>query len=454
MSRFGKTPGIHTDTKASATKNNSTSKGQPNQSMNQKTLEAQFIERLKTITLTDAEGRVNDLKNLADKGKFIHKIQQIRQESYSLDNIQAIEILLRDIQESVKSSEIEESKKIQYPSKPNNYNQPEYQVTKEQSPKLPNSPQRFDSQYSQSSALNVLTMENQTDSRGRQQEKLSVMPQKRNMSVGLLNKGNTCFVNSVLQMIAHLPFSHEELGSDQLHKSLSALITLMNNNSNGVEQKLNLFVQQLYLCSDFERGRQADPKYLIIFLFSKATHLINWRREVEFSHLVGRNSHVEKFPPQDLKFFQISPSQNRNYRGLLENTVQKTFLECENGLVTGYCTKCNREVQGIEQVKGLQMGRILMFNFSVGQVTIGIKEIERISVGGEVYELFCIIQRIGSTNEYGHIFCVCKEGNDLWVQYNDDRKRTLGNYEFQISDSYILVFALESRQALSNFRQF
>lgn len=298
------------------------------------------------------------------------------------------------------------------------------------------------SQYSYINQSESNPKPNQTsniDDRGRTSTRSSSHIPKRKSSVGLRNKGNTCYINSVLQMIAHLPISPETLGSDPLRVALARVINAMNRQESNIESCLASFLSALQNSSDFIVGEQGDPKYLIIHLFRKNPQLISWERQIEFNHTSSRGPHTVDFPIQIIKFFQVPSTSMNNYKSLLENTVRTTFFE--TGYSRGYCDKCNRDVEGTERIKKHEKAKILMFNFSTQNISIPISDVKTLTFGNATYELLCIIQRTGSQSTFGHNFCVCKEQNDEWIEYNDSNKQPLRSYNMVVPNSYILVYA-------------
>ena len=109
--------------------------------------------------------------------------------------------------------------------------------------------------------------------------------------------------------------------------------------------------------------------------------------------------------------------------------------------MSGYCETCQSDVYGYEVVRSCNPAPILMFIFITGGVSISLNDIDWIMAHNIRYELYCIIQRVGASNCFGHNFCVCREYNDKWVDYNDQSQRTRQTNESIVSNSYILVFA-------------
>ena len=151
---------------------------------------------------------------------------------------------------------------------------------------------------------------------------------KRKSSVGLKNKGNTCYINSVLQMIAHLPIPLNDFNlNDSLRCSLVSLISCMNNQKPNTEICLEEFLNDLDMNSDFKRNSQNDPKFLIMHLFQNSPHLITWERQIQF---IDEKKHEVDLPKQTTKFFIILPNHSGSYKNYLEGILRKSFFETEN----------------------------------------------------------------------------------------------------------------------------
>lgn len=286
-----------------------------------------------------------------------------------------------------------------------------------------------------------MKISSQMDTRESRSKVSSDMKNKRKSSVPLRNKGNTCFINSVLQMIAHLPIYPDKLGKDNLRSPLTTLINSMNRNDSSTEENLLRFLNVLHCNSDYKSGNQGDPKFLILLLFEKNLNLITWERQIEFSHQNATVSHSVDFPKQSTRFFQLYVNQTSNFKKLFEDTLKNFFFETDNSLVKGYCNECRSDVKGYEKVKSPRKANILMFSFSQGGISIPLNEVESLMIEGDRYELFCIIQRTGASMSFGHNFCVCRESEHTWVEYNDFIKRPLYSHELAVNNCYILVYA-------------
>lgn len=283
--------------------------------------------------------------------------------------------------------------------------------------------------------------ENTANTSERQSRRQASNPHtKRKSSVGLRNKGLTCFINSVIQMIAHLPIPPEQLGNDSLRSSLTKLVNSMNKQDRDSDSNLESFLSLLNKSSEFQIGKQGDPKYLIIHIFQKNPQLITWERQIEFMHSSNRGNHIVDFPKDNIKFFQVPYSSYNDYRSILENTIKNTFLEASSNQNLGFCERCNENVYGKERVKFTTKAKILMFNFSTSGISISIKEVKSLNISNTCYELYCIIQRDGYNN-LAHNLCVCRESDNEWVEYNDNLKQPFISSAMTVHNVYILVYA-------------
>ena len=251
---------------------------------------------------------------------------------------------------------------------------------------------------------------------------------------------NTRIIQSVLQMIVHLPIDISIFsGQTSLHTGLfNVLKGMRNQKADEVDRLLREFVKALNNHSDFKPASQSDLKYLIVFLFRLCPDIITWKRAVKFEHSesgCSEKSHRVDFPEQIIQIFSVIGTQSRGCK-LQAETLRSTIFECAKDLVKGYCDKCNTEVYGIKTITSIVKAKVLIFSNEIG-ISIQIPNIERILVENFEYKLYCIIKMIDCIrNAYN--YCVCKE-DEGWVEYSGSNKRRVANME--IHNSYILIYA-------------
>jgi hypothetical protein len=262
----------------------------------------------------------------------------------------------------------------------------------------------------------------------RSKEKLEEFsPPSPFLSKGLKNIGNSCYMNSILQVLAHFSTFCNLGFSSPLSKALFNLLEMMQDKKirgSKLETALHVFYEQLLADSeDFVRGREQDPKYLIIHLQKRLLEeriaefkLIRWSKEITFQHDYYYTKHLCPFPEQVISVFSVSPGYSRVYYSDFSKLIT-LYVSCSNYKVEGFCEKCNKSVQGNETITRINPGNYTAFCISTSDYSCVLQEMKSFTVAEYEFNLIAIIVR-QNQGSFAHNFAICREG-ETWVMYND-----------------------------------
>lgn len=270
-------------------------------------------------------------------------------------------------------------------------------------------------------------------------------------SKGLKNIGNTCYINSIFQALAHCDVL--KLSGTQNHflNELINLLWFMRDSS--FEQSLcdvqyRKCLSELYQSNeDFEKHRQQDPKFLFIYIakmladLQESINLFRWKKSLRFQHDFYGYNHELDFPQQLTQIINVSGDSSHVVKADLINSFRQLIRKGESRN-SGYCTICNHTVDGNEKVVKIEDACYVVFAFTALNLNCRLDEICYFIVN-QSYKLSLqtIIMRQGYSFERGHNFAICAEG-EKWIIYDDANTSILDS--FSISGVYMLFYKVES----------
>lgn len=275
-------------------------------------------------------------------------------------------------------------------------------------------------------------------------------------SKGLKNFGTTCYINSVLQILAHLEEFNDMKCSLPFNKQLNELLLLMINpsaSSGEIMIKLDEFNSLLFSEShQFEKNMQGDPKYLLIYIqkslldeLNGRNSLFRWVIKKEFVHQLKKSKmknsvdgmiHRSNYPEQVNNIFALNPKDRRITICDFISAFSMFFHEKSP---TGFCEECNKNEEGQERIEFIRAGSYAIFSTISSKFGCDLREIESFSEFPYVFKLSSIIMRQGSENIRGHNYSICKEQSH-WVEYNDSLISPITN--FFLDGPYIFLYTV------------
>lgn len=259
---------------------------------------------------------------------------------------------------------------------------------------------------------------------------------------GLMNLGNTCYLNATIQCLYHLkPFVNYMLSKKLYYdkgitgKFIKVLEYLSDSTYNSYKSVyLEDFVSSFFYGNVmFKKGEQNDCHiFLVTLLNTMNKEMKTYYQDETISKLFCNyienktssnydyNPHVDREPS-----FCISlPIKNK--KGKAFSTLEECIKNYQESkvLVDSYTGKKVKE-----EAKIYLTGNFLVFNLQ--RVSEGrhipnlIKYNEILKFGNYTYELVGLIKHIG--NEYsGHKVALCKEAN-TWFEFDDTKVTTLSS---------------------------
>ncbi|XP_022091459.1 ubiquitin carboxyl-terminal hydrolase 36-like isoform X2 [Acanthaster planci] len=281
---------------------------------------------------------------------------------------------------------------------------------------------------------------------------------------GLINMGNTCFLNATLQCLTYTPpltnylLTHQhknecrELGFCIMCELCNHVHRTFNHQQNGqairpmvILHKLKHFAKHMHI------GRQEDAHEFLRLLieamqkscingfdkldkYSKETSLVYqifsgyYRSRVICSVCQTKSDTFDPFLDIGLDIKQ-APSVTK----ALERLIRPEMLDGEN---LYHCKKCNRKVkaqkrftiQRVPAVLTLCLKRFEFNRFSMGKINKDLSYPEHLNLRpymsdpkGEpiMYELYAVLKHEGASCNSGHYYCFVKAANQSWYCMND-----------------------------------
>lgn len=281
-----------------------------------------------------------------------------------------------------------------------------------------------------------------------------------NNKQGLMNLGNTCFINSTIQCLNNLKLFKDYLFKYSKKSGLvgkfTDLLKALNNNSYK-DQYMKDFINAFYSSNNlFKRYEQDDSHiFLVSLLNSMHKEMQNYKDQETFiTQLFGINidtitkdNYTKEVDIDSEPSFSLSlPIQNKY--GKVYSSLEECLQEYQKPkqIEDSYTRKTYTEKTIIKQT-----GNILVINlqrvFNGRHIRDYIKYEEYFTFNNTLYELMGLVKHIG--NEYsGHKIALCKDSTS-WYEFDDYRVTKLSN-QMPNENLVFLLFYQKMEDNLSN----
>ena len=305
------------------------------------------------------------------------------------------------------------------------------------------------------------------------------------IGAGLRNLGNTCYMNVVLQTLAHsVPLVKYLFNKNNFpcENTQACMICILKRHVELIQKNSGQIIEPIEVCnyvqfstSQFQCGRQEDAHEFLYFILDKL-------RQCSKNHCIQRdensNFHENGNVIQDilegitrneiicasclktnLTFdpvidFNLGIGQNTK---TLQQALDK-FMQSENTYNSYHCSNCKSNTHAIKKFSiskppFMAIFQLKRFSFNCSNIQKNNKYVaypEKLNFSPYLsdaqteplwYKLNAVIVHSGHTHTNGHYFCYVKDSVDNWFLMNDSYVKQVSLSEVLQQNAYLLIYS-------------
>uniref|UniRef100_A0A8C5GZ11 Ubiquitin carboxyl-terminal hydrolase n=1 Tax=Gouania willdenowi TaxID=441366 RepID=A0A8C5GZ11_GOUWI len=274
------------------------------------------------------------------------------------------------------------------------------------------------------------------------------------IGAGLMNAGNTCYLNSVLQCITYTPplanYMLTKEHSKTCHEPGFCMMCIMENHILQVFANSGRVIRPTAIAKHFQSGNQEDAheflRYTVEAMQQSCLPAIKLDRQTQATTLIHQvfggylRSRVKCLNCQAVSdtfdpFLDVTLDIQKasTVSEALEQFVKAEQLGGENAYK---CSKCEHMVTATKRFTVHKSTNVLTVSlkrfddFTGGKISKHVKYSEYLDLRPfmsktqgkpRIYSLYAVLVHSGHSDRYGHYFCYVKASDNQWYRMNDTK---------------------------------
>lgn len=270
------------------------------------------------------------------------------------------------------------------------------------------------------------------------------------MSRGFQNLGNTCYLNSLTQVLINTPPLHYQVLNADHTCSATCLVCVVRDimksarKSTVVPSRLVSSISKIN--KNFRPHRQQDPHELYLIILgqfpAELKSIFRGKLRSTVTCVKGHASRTQE------DFFNLSLEIANS--SSVNASLQKFFEPDTN--IPGYlCQDCNKRVRiqkayAIEENPAVLVIQLNRFNHLAQKVNRSVKFESKLALGSDEYELYGMVEHLGGSINSGHYISYVRAPNSAWYKADDSFVSSFRQNDLPSVKPYLLFYIKKSPQ--------